>query len=127
MKLILQMGVIFAVCLASEAISAALPFAFPASVIGMVLLLVLLAAKVVRPGQLAQLSSFLLDNMPLFFIPACVGILRYLDALLANLFPILLICIGTVPLVFFVTGHTVQLAIRWMDRKEKREGGAKDA
>ena len=85
------------------------------------LLLLLLAAKVVRPGQLGQVSGFFLDNMPFFFIPSCVGILKYLDALLENLLPILLICIGTTPLVFFVTGHTVQLAIRWMDKKEAKK------
>lgn len=117
MQLILQIGVVFAVCLAGEVISALLPFAFPASVIAMVLLLLLLWAKVLRPGQLSQLSGFLLDNMPIFFIPACTGIINYLDALMDNLLPFLVICIGTVPLVFFVTGHTVQLAIRLMDKK----------
>ncbi len=121
MDIILQIGVVFAVCLAGELVSALLPFAFPASVIAMLLLLLLLAAKVVRPDRLGQVSGFLLDNMPLFFIPACVGILKYLDALLENLLPILFICIGTTPLVFFITGHTVQLAIRWMDKKEGRK------
>lgn len=117
MQLILQIGVVFAVCLAGEVISALLPFAFPASVIAMVLLFLLLWAKALRPGQLSQLSGFLLDNMPIFFIPASVSIINYADALMDNLLPILIICIGTVPLVFFVTGHTVQLVIRLMDRK----------
>lgn len=121
MDIILQIGAVFAVCLAGELVSALLPFTFPASVIAMLLLLLLLAAKVVRPGQLGQVSGFFLDNMPFFFIPSCVGILKYLDALLENLLPILLICIGTTPLVFFVTGHTVQLAIRWMDKKEAKK------
>ncbi len=121
MDIILQIGVVFGVCLAGEIISALLPFTFPASVIAMLLLLLLLAAKAVRPGQLGQVSGFLLDNMPLFFIPSCVGILKYLDALLQNLLPIALICIGTTPLVFFAAGHTVQLAIRWMDKKEGKK------
>lgn len=121
MDIILQIGAVFAVCLAGELISALLPFAFPASVIAMLLLLLLLAAKVVRPAQLGQVSGFFLDNMPFFFISSCVGILKYLDALLENLLSILLICIGTTPLVFFVTGHTVQLAIRWMDKREAKK------
>lgn len=123
MQLIVQIGVIFAVCLAGEVISALLPFAFPASVIAMVLLFVLLCAKVLRPAHLSQLSGFLLDNMAIFFIPSCVSILNYASALMQNLFPILLICIGTVPLIFFVTGQTVQLTIRLMDKK----GGGQDA
>lgn len=121
MDIILQIGVVFGVCLAGELISALLPFTFPASVIAMLLLLLLLAAKAVRPAQLDQVSGFFLDNMPLFFIPSCVGILKYLDALLQNLLPIVLICIGTTPLVFFAAGQTVQLAICWMDKKEGKK------
>lgn len=121
MNIILQIGVVLAVCLAGEAISALLPFAFPASVIAMLLLLLLLAVRAVRPDQLRDVSGFFLNNMPIFFIPACVGILKYLDALLDNLLPIVLICIGTTPLVFFAAGHTVQLAIRLMDKKEGKK------
>lgn len=120
MQLILQIGVVFAVCLAGEVISALLPFTFPASVSSMVLLFLLLAAKVIKPRQIGETSGFFLANMPMFFIPSCVGILRYADTLLHNFWPIALICIGTTPLVFFVTGQTVQLAIRLM---EKKEGG----
>lgn len=43
MKIICQIGVIFAVCWFSQLIEAALPVPFPASVIGMLLLLALLA------------------------------------------------------------------------------------
>lgn len=121
MNIILQIGVVFGVCLAGEVISALLPFAFPASVIAMLLLLLLLAVKAVRPEQLENISGFFLNNMPIFFIPACVGILKYLDALLDNLLPIVLICIGTTPLVFFIAGHTVQLAIRLIDKQEEKK------
>ncbi len=121
MDVIVQLGVIFAVCLAGEVLSALLPFTFPASVSSMVLLLVLLLARAVRPRQIGQTSDFLLANMPLFFIPSCVGILKYLDTLLDNILPIALICIGTTPLVFFVTGHTVQLAIRIMEKREREK------
>ena len=41
MKIICQIGVIFAVCWFSQLIEAALPVPFPASVIGMLLLLAL--------------------------------------------------------------------------------------
>lgn len=121
MNIILQIGVVFGVCLAGEVISALLPFAFPASVIAMLLLLLLLAVRAVRAESLSQISGFFLNNMPIFFIPACVGILKYLDALLDNLLPIALICIGTTPLVFAIAGHTVQLAIRLMDKREEKK------
>ena len=117
MSVLAQICVIFAVCLASEGIAAVLPFSFPASVIGMLLLLVLLGLKAVQPRQLEQTSSLLMDNMAMFFIPACVGIIRYADVLLANFWVIVLISILTTPLVFFVTGHVVQLTMKLMRRK----------
>ena len=117
MSVLAQICVIFAVCLASEGIAAVLPFSFPASVIGMLLLLVLLGLKAVQPRQLEQTSSLLIDNMAMFFIPACVGIIRYADVLLANFWVIVLISILTTPLVFFVTGHVVQLTMKLMRRK----------
>lgn len=123
MSVLAQICVIFAVCLASEGIAAVLPFSFPASVIGMLLLLVLLGLKAVQPRQLEQTSSLLMDNMAMFFIPACVGIIRYADVLLANFWVIVLISILTTPLVFFVTGHVVQLTMKLMRRK----GGKTDA
>ena len=117
MSVLAQICVIFAVCLASEGIAAVLPFSFPASVISMLLLLVLLGLKAVQPRQLEQTSSLLMDNMAMFFIPACVGIIRYADVLLANFWVIVLISILTTPLVFFVTGHVVQLTMKLMRRK----------
>ena len=117
MSVLAQICVIFAVCLASEGIAAVLPFSFPASVIGMLLLLVLLGLKAVQPRQLEQTSSLLIDNMAMFFIPACVGIIRDADVLLANFWVIVLISSLTTPLVFFVTGHVVQLTMKLMRRK----------
>ena len=117
MKIIEQICVVFAICLAAEGISAILPFPFPASVLSMVLLFVLLATKVLHPDHIREKSEFLLDNMALFFVPACVSLLKYKDALMQNLLPILLICIFTTPLVFLVTGHAVQLTMRLLQKK----------
>lgn len=117
MPILSQLLVIFCVYFASEGLSALLPIPFPASVMGMVVLLILLSAKVLKPSQLKETSSFLLDYIHLFFIPHCVGILKYLDLVMSSLWAILLISILTTPLVFFVTGHVVQLTMRWMRRK----------
>lgn len=121
MRILKQLCLIFAICLASEAISAVLPFTLPASVISILLLLVLLAVKLVKPDRLKETSSFLLDHMALFFVPVVSGVMQYADVLFANFWAIILICLLTTPLVFFVTGFTVQLTVKWMKRRgEKR-------
>ena len=48
MKIIKQIGIIFAICWISTVIEALLPFSFPASVIGMILLLLCLITGVLK-------------------------------------------------------------------------------
>ena len=48
----------------------------PGSVIGMVLLFLALAFKVVKPNKVKKLSTLLTENMGLFFLPAGVGLMN---------------------------------------------------
>lgn len=121
MAILSQLFLLFAICLAAEGISAILPFTLPASVIGMVILLILLAIKAVKPGQLKSVSDFMLNNMALFFIPVVSSMIQYKDVLFANFWAIILICLLTTPLVFFVTGHVVQLTVKLMKRKGEKK------
>ena len=118
MSIIAQLFVLFAICLVCEGIAVLLPFAFPGTVLSMVVLLILLAVKILKPHQLQQTADFLLPNMTMFFIPVCTGIMTYADVLFANFWAIVLISLLTTPLVFFVTGHVVQLTMKWVRRRE---------
>jgi len=123
MSILMQLCVVFGICLASEMISAVLPIAIPASVLSMVILLVLLLTGILKPGQLRETSGFLLDHMLLFFIPACTSVINYADVLFQNFWAIVLISVLTTPLVFFVTGHVVQLTMKWIRRKGEKHHG----
>ena len=116
MSVLAQICLIFGICLASEGLSSILPFTFPASVMSMLVLLILLAAGALKPKHLQQSAGFFLDHMAMFFIPVCVSV----DVLLANFWAVVLISLLTAPLVFFVTGHVVQLTMKLM-RKKKGE------
>ena len=50
----------------------------PGGVIGMVLLFLALAFKVVKPNKVKKLSTLLTENMGLFFLPAGVGLMNSL-------------------------------------------------
>ena len=119
MRILAQIGIVLFVGLLGEAIAAVLPFPFPASVIGMVLLFLLLACKWLKPRHIQEKSNFLLSNMAFFFIPAGVGLLDYLDVLKANLIPLLVICLVSTLLTFAVTAWTVRLTRYLMDRRKK--------
>ena len=63
MDIIIQLGIIFGICLVSEAVSMLLPFSLPGSIVGMLLLLVLLLLKIIKKEQIQKASEFLLANL----------------------------------------------------------------
>ena len=95
MKIIYQIGIIFSICWVSQIVEALLPFAFPASVIGMVLLFVLLAFRVLKVEHIREKSDFLLANMAFFFVPAGVSIINYFEVLQSTVWKLLIICLLT--------------------------------
>ena len=120
LKLLSQIAVLFGVCFASQLIEWALPFAFPASIIGMVVLFLLLLLRVLKVERIREVSDFLLSNMALFFIPASVSIINYFDLLRENLVPLLVICSVSTVLTFTVTALTVRLTRRLLRGREKK-------
>ena len=119
MNIMKELGIVLTVCLAGEWISALLPFSFPASVISMVLLLILLLTGIVKEHQIQTLSKFLVVNMGLFFIPSLVGTLEHTQTLMTNLIPFLVITLLTTPLVYLAAAWSVQLLTKSLSRKEK--------
>lgn len=120
MNIMAEAAIIFGLCLVSEGISSLLPIPFPASVISMVLLTLLLLAGWVKERHIQRLSSFFLNNMAFFFLPTAVGILEHLDLLRGQMLPILLVIVVTVPVVYGVTAWTVQLLLLRSRKKEDR-------
>lgn len=118
MKIIKQIGIIFAVCWLSQMIERMLPFAFPASVIGMALLLVCLIIGLLKVEHIQEKADFLLENMAFFFIPAGVSIINYFDVLKSSAVQLIIICILSTVITFAVTAWTVKLTLRLMKRVE---------
>ena len=83
MKIIRQIGIIFAVCWLSILVEKILPVAFPASVIGMILLFICLFTGALKIEHIQEKADFLLENMAFFFVPAGVSIINYFDVLTA--------------------------------------------
>ena len=118
MNVMLELALILVICLVGEWIAGLLPVAFPASVISMVLLMVLLMTGVVKERQIRTVSHFFVVNMGLFFVPALVGTLAYTDVLSAQLIPFLVVTFLTTPVVYLVTAWSVQLLMKALRKKE---------
>ena len=118
MKIISQLAIICGVFWLSQLIEVLLPFSFPASVIGILLMLLLLMVKGIKEKQIREVSDFFTGNMGLFFLPAAVSILNYVDAILKNAVAFLTVCVVSMLLTFWVTGMTVHLMRKWMKQEE---------
>lgn len=119
-----EVAIIFGLCLISEGIAALLPFPFPASVISMILLALLLLLGWVKEKHIQRFSTFLTDNMAFFFLPPAVGVLEYFELLKVQLLPILIITLVTVPVVYAITAWTVQLLMLHGNKKKSEEDHA---
>lgn len=121
MKILMQMAIIFFICLLGELISALLPIPFPASVIGMILVFLLLLSGPLKVYHISKQTDFLLSNMVLFFIPPAVGIIENIHYLDGKLLIFLFICIFSTVVTFAITAWTVTAVMKWEElRKERR-------
>ena len=94
-----------------------IPLPVPASVYGLVLLLAALLTGVIKLDQVEGAADFLIEIMPVMFIPAGVGLLTACSVLKPVCVPIILITVITTVVVMIVTGRVTQTVIR-MDRKK---------
>ena len=119
MKIIKQTGIIFFICWISVILEALLPFAFPASVIGMVLLLLFLLSGLLKVEHIREKSDFLLANMAFFFIPAGVNVMNYLDILRQNRLPLLAVCLLTTVITFAATAYSVRFTMSLLSKRKE--------
>lgn len=113
-----QIFIILIISFVGELLNFFIPLPIPGSIYGMVLLFVLLCTGVVKLHQIKDTSAFLIDIMPMLFIPCAVGIMAELDQLTDIWVEVIIITIVTTVLVMAVTGLTTQALIRLKRRKE---------
>lgn len=106
--MIKQVFVIFGCLSIGKIIVALTGLPFPASIIGMLLLTILLATGKVKLNDVANVSSFFNKNMAFFFVPAGVAIMLYTDLIKESFWPIITAASVSTILVLLVTGLTHQ-------------------
>ena len=116
MNIVMELALIFGVCLVGVIVASIMPFAVPYSVISLLILMTLLYQKAIKPYQIEKASRFFIENMGIFFVPA----VEYVETLKNYLLPFLVITLVTTPLIYFVTGWTVQLMLRHREKKGVR-------
>ena len=111
--------ILLAVTLSGEILRALIPFAIPAGIYGLVILFLCLCFGVIKLDQVEGAADFLIEIMPLCFIPAGVGLMTRWAQLQSLLLPVLISLFAVTILVMAATGFATQYLVR---RKEKKEG-----
>lgn len=112
MKYLKQFLIILLISLMGEILKCVIPLPVPASIYGMVILFVCLLTGLIKLEHVKEVGKFLIEIMPVMFIPAGVGLITSWDVLKPMLFPVCLITVVTLIAVMVVTGRLSQRIIQ---------------
>lgn len=118
MKYIRQFVIILVVTFISEVLKYYIPLQIPASIYGLLIMLIALKTKVIPLEAVKDVGKFLIEIMPLMFIPAAVGLMNSWETLKAICIPVIVITVVSTIVVMGVSGRMTQLIICLEKRKE---------
>lgn len=106
---------------AGELLKEFLPFSVPASIYGLVLMLLALMTGIIKVEQVNDVSTFLLDVMPVMFIPASVGLMESWHVMQSILIPASILCIVGTVVVMVVSGRVTQQIIIGLEKRKNKK------
>ncbi len=120
MKYVKQFLMIMLFTFLGEVLREVLPLPVPASIYGLVLMFVALLTGVLKVEKVRETGKFLIEIMPLMFIPAAAGLIDAWPSLKPVGVPIVVIMVVSTVIVMVLSGRVTQFMMR---RKKKSEGG----
>lgn len=109
MKFLRQFMIILLLSFLGEVLKMFIPLPIPASVYGLVLMLVCLMTGALKTSQVKDAAFFLIEIMPVMFIPAAAGLIDSWKVLQPLLLPILVITVVITVFVMVITGKVAQM------------------
>ncbi|MDR7870483.1 MAG: CidA/LrgA family protein [Tissierellaceae bacterium] len=122
MKYMKQLSIILTITFFGEILNKILPLPIPGSIYGFIVMLLCLQFKIIKIEKVKDAGNFLLDIMPLMFVPAVVGLKVIWGDLSENLMKIIIISVLTTVLVMVMTGKVTDLIL---DRDGGKQGWRK--
>lgn len=118
LKYLKQFLLIIIICFIGEILHALIPLPIPASIYGLVLMLICLITQLIPEEKVEAVSDFLLNIMPVMFIPSAVGLMGYWEEIKPILLAVVVITVAVNILVFAVSGRVTQAVIRLENKKK---------
>ena len=108
MKYLKQFSIILFISLLGEILHSIVPLPVPASIYGLAILFTALSTGIIPVEEVRETGRFLIEVMPLMFIPAAVGLLGAYHTLMPVLVPYVVITLVSTLLVMLVAGRVTQ-------------------
>ena len=121
MKIIKQAAIIFSIYSISYIISKFFNLPIPGSVIGMALLFILLYTKVIKEHHIDDVSSFLISNMSLFYVPDTLAIIEEYEYLKDEVISFVTICVFMVIIIMLSTGWSAQVLEKVFNKMRRKK------
>ena len=121
MKYIRQFTIFVAACFIGEIFHRVIPLPIPGSIYGLVLMFLALEFKIMPLDKVEEVSNYLLEIMPLLFVPSTVGLLVAWPVIKQYWLPLIILGIAGTTLNFFVSGHVTQFFVKILSRKRNKD------
>ncbi len=126
LKYIRQFGIILFISFIGEILHELLPLPIPASIYGIVLLFLCLELKVISVSSVKEVSGFLIEAMPIMFIPAAAGLMDSWPVIKDAWVSYAVITVLSTFVVMAVSGRVVQFVMRRSEKDKTEEEESKD-
>ena len=120
MKWMKQFGIIMMISFVGEILEKWIPLPIPASIYGIILLFLCLKLNIIPHEAVHETGKFLIEIMPLMFIPAAVGLLETWDVIAPAWLEYVAVTVISTWVVMIVSGRVTQFVIR-RKRKDVQE------
>lgn len=123
MKYLKQFLIIILVSFIGEILKEIIPFPVPASIYGMIIMFACLRSGIIKEEQVCGTGDFLIEIMPVMFIPAAAGLMDSWDILKPVLLPVSVITVVSTVIVMAVSGKVTQFVLKHNTGMENYNAG----
>lgn len=115
-----QFTIIFAISFIGELLNTLIDLPIPASVYGLIILLLLLITKVIKVEDIKDTSTFLINNMSIMFVGPAISIIAVWPLFKQNILAYSLVIMVSTTIVMIVSGKITQVLTKKWEPKNER-------
>ncbi len=116
-KIVFQVAILILISIAMNFLAEWLHLPIPGSILGIIVLFALLKMNVIKLSWIEQGANWLLAELLLFFIPAAVGVMKYIPLLEHDGVRILIVVISSTVIVMVSSGLIASKITKRRERK----------